>query len=246
MYGNGTARPVPPQRVSTGPGPQGPFPNILPPPKKIGHRREDSGCKRPRLRLANPQRPALQSRDATSCGPYHKTVRETGRVEPQRHVPRGRICERCGPIGATYWAGSLSSMIQISALPDALLPDMTLGGRRTRASSHCAHSGTRPARGAGGGNQPLWREGGDRPSRGRGRKPKPAPWRRQPASLARGRRPALSVWGGNLPRQAARRPAMAALPVTSCGVATRHHGMIRLQQNHGTKLRANKTVYAGK
>ena len=38
-----------------------PFPNILPLPENIGHWREDSGCRRPRLRLANPQKPALSA-----------------------------------------------------------------------------------------------------------------------------------------------------------------------------------------
>lgn len=42
------------------------------------------------VEAGKPPKASTQSRDATSCGPYHKTVREAGRVEPQRHVPRGR------------------------------------------------------------------------------------------------------------------------------------------------------------
>ena len=45
--------------------------------------------------------------------------------------------------------------------------------RRTRTCSPCAYSGARPARGARGGNRPLWREGGDRPSHGGGAEASP-------------------------------------------------------------------------
>ena len=54
-------------------------------------------------------------------------------------------------------------------LPNVLLPDTTLGRRRTRAGSPCACPGARPARGAGPGSSQLPRVGANPPRAGSSR-----------------------------------------------------------------------------